>query len=128
MRKIVKGLIAIFFIAFVAIVPASSESLLVVPASSESLLIITAAYDRENAVVGVAQPGTGPITIMDLSYEVDTEIGSGEVSMHGEFIAVVKVPLVEGNQLIAVDNDGQESYPYTVGTFRRLPAVGDKLE
>lgn len=120
MRSLVGGLVlvAIFFVAFVAVVPASSQS----------LLVITAAYDGEIAVNGIAQPGTGPITILDISYVVDTPIGNGEVSSQSQFAAVVKLALVEGNQLVAVDNDGQRSQVFTVAPSRQTSAVGDGAE
>ena len=116
MRNIVGVLAAIFFVALAGIVPASSQS----------LLIITAAYDGEIAVNGIAQPGSGPITILDISYVVDTRIGNGGVSSQGQFAAVVKLALVEGNQLVAVDNDGQRSGVFTVAPSRQTSAVGDE--
>ena len=99
-----------------------------VPAFSEPVIEIAGAYNDDIAIQGTAPPGTGPITILDISYRVETPIGYGDVSDQGRFIAILKLPLTGGHKLVAVNQNGQRSEAFTVVSSPRPPEVGYSLE
>ncbi len=71
---------------------------------------------QETSIVsGKAAPGSGPIVIYDMSFPVATKIGTAhDIANDGRFFAAVKPPLVNGHQIIAVDQHGNASTPVTV--------------
>jgi hypothetical protein len=94
------------------------------PAHAQNGPTITAAHDKTVAVTGVADALAGPIAILDLSYEVETRIGTAEVSQEGKFAAVVKPALILGNRLVAVDKNGRRSAQFTVVAAPSGPVPG----
>ena len=69
-----------------------------------------------NVVInGRAAPGSAPITIFDLSFQVRTALGKG-ISMDegGNFAVTVSPPLIDGHEIVAEDKDGRVSPPAIV--------------
>ena len=93
-------------------------SLAVLPVQGQTAPAISAAYANDVTVDGTADPGAGPIVIVDISYEVETPVGRGEVGEHGKFAAAVSPALIQGNRLVAVDQHGRRSAPFTVAPPR----------
>ena len=68
-----------------------------------------------SVVSGQAAPGAAPIDIYDISYAVRTKIGTATATADdGKFYCAVKVPLILGHQIIAIDKSGNTSAPVTV--------------
>ena len=66
-------------------------------------------------VTGLAQPGSGPITILNTSYTVPAPIGSGNsMDVDGNFAVILSPPPIEGNTIVARDAQGRESLAMTV--------------
>lgn len=93
----------------------------VIHALAQTAPVIVAAHDRDVTVDGTADPDAGPVTILDISYEAETPIGSGEVSAAGRFGIAVSPALVRGNRLVAVDKQGRRSAPFVVAAARSGP-------
>jgi hypothetical protein len=85
---------------------------------------IMTAYENDVTVDGAADPSAGPISIVDVSYTVETIVGTGEVSPAGTFTAVVKPALIKGNRIVAVDKNGRRSAAFTVAPARPEPPPG----
>ncbi len=98
--------------------------LAVAPASAQTVPLVTSAYETEFTVDGTADAAAGPIIIVDLSYEVETRIGTGDVARDGKFAAVVKPALIKGNRLVAVDKNGRRSHVFSVAPARPGPVPG----
>lgn len=97
-------------------------------AFAQTVPVVTSAYEKESTVDGVGDPAAGPITIVDLSYEVETRIGSGNVSPDGSFTAIVKPGLIVRNRLVAVDRNGLRSSVFTVAPARPGSVPGYRPE
>ncbi len=75
-------------------------------------------------VTGTADPAAAPITIYDISYETPAAIGSGySIDTAGNFAVSVNPPLVDGNTIIAEDDQGRQSAPALVERIVN-PATG----
>ena len=75
-------------------------------------------------VTGTADPAAAPITIYDISYETPAAIGSGHsIDTAGNFAVSVNPPLVDGNTIIAEDDQGRQSAPALVEPIVN-PAAG----
>ena len=94
---------------------------LVAHGAAQSALAITTAHARDLTVDGTADPAAGPITILDVSYEAETPLGTGEVAADGKFAAAVYPPLLGGHRLVAVDSRGRRSEPFVVAPPRQGP-------
>src|SRR5438552_6200585 len=95
--------------------------LTLVSASAQTAPAITSAYDKEVAVDGRADSGTGPIAVIDISYDAETRLGSGDLSSDGTFAVYVNPALIQGHQLVAVDKNGQRSEVFVVAPSRSGP-------
>jgi hypothetical protein len=61
-------------------------------------------------VTGQAEPGSGPITILNTSYTVPASIGSrNSMDADGYFAVTLSPPPFEGNTIVARDAQGRES-------------------
>jgi hypothetical protein len=77
---------------------------------------------ESSIVTGVAEPGSAPITILDMSYKTPTPLGSGSsMDVNGYFAVSVSPILIEGNLIIARDAFGRESGPTVVIGDPTLP-------
>jgi len=66
-------------------------------------------------VTGLAQPGSGPITILNTSYTVPTPIGNGiSMDVDGNFAVTLSPPPIEDDTIVARDAQGRESAVMTV--------------
>ncbi len=75
-------------------------------------------------VFGTADPAAVPITVYDISYDTPTAIGSGHsIDTAGNFAVSVNPPLVDGNTIIAEDDQGRQSAPALVEPIVN-PAAG----
>ena len=85
---------------------------------------IVSGYGHEINVDGTADPKSGPIAILDISYPAQTQIGSGIVKGDGHFAVIVRPPLVAGHSLVAVDSQGRRSAAFVVAPPRSGPVPG----
>jgi hypothetical protein len=89
---------------------------------------IQSAFAKEMLVTGVATPGSGPITILNVQFPTPLGIGKGVVDRQGNFAVSVKTVLVQGHALIAVDKAGHKSQRFNVSAARSggAPALPPK--
>jgi hypothetical protein len=93
----------------------------VISVSAQTTPVIVSAHDKDVTVDGLSDPAAGPIVVLDLSYEVETRIGTAEVSTAGKFAAAVSPALIQGNRLVVVDRLGNRSAPFVVLPARSGP-------
>ena len=68
------------------------------------------AFSGAIAVAGAAARGVHEVSIYDLSYLTEKKLGtSSSVDRNGNFVVVVKPPLIVGHQIVAVDSFGSKS-------------------
>lgn len=95
--------------------------------SAQSAPKLLPAFSGAVAVTGTVPPGVQVVSIYDLSYPAKTKLGaSTSVDRNGNFIAVVKPPLVAGHRIMAVDNLGNKSNVILVGMPPNGPSVQPK--
>lgn len=104
-----------------ALVLLVSGLLILATVSAQTTPVIVAAYDKDVTVDGLSDPAAGPIVVFDLSYDVDTQIGTAEVSAEGKFAASVSPALIKSHGLVAVDRYGRRSATFVVGPARSGP-------
>ena len=84
------------------------------PASAQTLSLIEP-HAGASVVGGTAEPGSGPITIYDTSYDVWAPIGRGNsMDTAGNFAVSVDPPPQAGDTILAEDAQGRQSAPVTV--------------
>ncbi len=84
------------------------------PAAAQTLSLIEP--HAGNALVGgMAEPGSGPITIYATSYDAWAQIGRGNsMDTAGNFAVSVDPPLIAGDTILAEDALGRRSPPVIV--------------
>ncbi len=84
------------------------------PASAQTLSLIEP-HAGASVVGGTAEPGSGPITIYDISYDAWAPIGRGNsMDAGGNFAVLVDPPLIAGDTILAEDAQGRQSASVTV--------------
>lgn len=90
--------------------------------AQDAMPILDQPISESPIVTGVAEPGSAPITILDMSYRTPTPLGSGSsMDINGYFAVSVSPNLIEGNSIIARDALGRESLPTLVIRDPTLP-------
>src|SRR2546425_3562438 len=109
------------FVAPLALAVLSSIATLVLVAQSAPAL--DQGYTGAVTVSGRVAPGSGPVTIYDISYPVQTKLGiSQAIDRDGNFAASIKPPLILGHQIVAVDTNGTTSDAMIVADLPDSPA------
>lgn len=90
--------------------------------SADSTPILDQGYDGAVAVSGRIAPGSGPVSIFDLSYPARTQLGtSSSIDANGNFAANVNPPLIANHQIVAVDANGSTSQAMIVSARPSSP-------
>jgi|SRR5271165_4878392 len=95
--------------------------------AAQSAPILKPAFSGAIAVTGTVARGVQEVSIYDLSYPAETKLGTGtSVDGNGNFVVVVKPPLIVGHQIVAVDGLGIRSKVIVVGAPPKGPNVQPK--
>ena len=90
---------------------------------AQSPPVLSQPYAGAVIVSGTVAPGRSPVSIYDNSYPVQTKLGmSQSVDGSGNFAVSIKVPLILGHQIVAVDGSGASSAPMVVAPLPQGPA------